>query len=70
MIINDVKFLLLKWVLVINVGVYLFDGERFFYVLSLKKYFIEKFYFFVKNREFIVGMLNGVFIIDIKNLNF
>ncbi|MDE1334452.1 helix-turn-helix domain-containing protein [Vibrio aestuarianus] len=67
--INDAKFLLSKWVLATNAGVYLSDGESFSHVLSSKKHFIEKLYFSSKNRELIVGTLNGALIIDIKNPN-
>lgn len=69
LVINDAKYLLSKWVLATNAGVYLSDGESFSHVLSSKKHFIEKLYFSAKNRELIVGTLNGALIIDIKNPN-
>ncbi|WP_286118525.1 hypothetical protein, partial [Vibrio ordalii] len=68
MIVNDAKFVLSKWVLATNAGVYLSEDESFSHVLSSDKHFIEKIYFSDKRRELVIGTLNGALIIDVENL--
>ncbi|AQP35683.1 AraC family transcriptional regulator [Vibrio anguillarum] len=67
LIVNDAKFVLSKWVLATNAGVYLSDGESFSHVLSSGKNFIEKLYFSEKRRELVIGTLNGGLIIDVED---
>jgi len=64
--INDAKFILSKWVVATNAGVYLSDGEQFEHVPSSGKNYVEKLYFSEKRREVIVGSLNGALIFNIQ----
>tara|TARA_Y100001956_G_scaffold80968_1_gene97310 strand:+ start:2869 stop:6147 length:3279 start_codon:yes stop_codon:yes gene_type:complete len=65
--INDAKFILSKWVLATNAGVYLSNKENFEHVTSSGKHYIEKLYFSDKRRELVIGSLKGALIFDIQN---
>ncbi|MEF1187558.1 two-component regulator propeller domain-containing protein, partial [Vibrio sinaloensis] len=67
--INDAKFILSKWVLGTNAGVYLSQNENFEHVASSGKKHVEKIYFSDKRRELVIGSLKGALIFDIQNPN-
>lgn len=67
--INDASFILSRWVIATNAGVFLSDGHQFQHVASSGKNYVEKIYFSDKRRELIVGSLNGALIFDIERPN-
>ncbi|GHX88908.1 transcriptional regulator, AraC/XylS family [Vibrio cholerae] len=66
-VINDAQFLVSKWALATNVGVYLSDEQGFSHVKKSGKHFVQKLYFSHKRRELLVGSKRGALIIDIEN---
>lgn len=64
--VNDAKFILSKWVVATNAGVYLSDGSRFEHIVSSGQNYVEKLYFSDKRRELVVGALNGALVFDIE----
>ncbi|WP_185842559.1 AraC family transcriptional regulator [Vibrio cholerae] len=66
-VINDAQFLVSKWALATNVGVYLSDEQGFAHVKNSGKHFIQKLYFSHKRRELLVGSKRGALVIDIEN---
>lgn len=65
--INDAIFVLSKWVLATNAGVYLSNNDNFDHVSSSGKNHVEKLYFSDKRREVIIGTLDGALIFDVQN---
>ncbi|UUM29811.1 helix-turn-helix domain-containing protein [Vibrio japonicus] len=65
--INDAQFVLSKWSLATNAGVYLSNEASFDHVASSGKNYVEKIYYSDKRREIVIGSLKGVLIFDLSN---
>lgn len=65
--INDAKFVLSKWVVATNAGVYLSNESNFVHVASSGQNYVEKIYFSDSRRELVIGSLKGALIFDIQN---
>lgn len=67
LVINDAQYMVSKWALATNVGVYVSEEQGFEHVKKSGKHYIQKLYFSHKRRELLVGTRNGALLIDIEN---
>ncbi|MGL4827687.1 MAG: helix-turn-helix domain-containing protein [Vibrio sp.] len=67
LVINDAQYMVSKWALATNVGVYLSEEQGFEHVKESGKHYIQKLYFSHKRRELLVGTRNGALAIDIED---
>ncbi|KJY83435.1 AraC family transcriptional regulator [Vibrio galatheae] len=67
--INDAKFILSKWVVATDAGVYLSNDDHFEHVPKSGKNYVEKLYFSETRRELIGGSLSGAIIFSIDQPN-
>ncbi len=65
-IVNDAKFGIEKWVLATNSGVFISEGEGFKHVPESGNEYVESLFFSQKRRKMLIGTLDGVRIIDLK----
>ncbi|WP_061052949.1 AraC family transcriptional regulator [Vibrio mimicus] len=66
-VINDAQYMVSKWALATNVGVYLSEEHGFAHVKKSGKSYIQKLYFSHKRRELLVGSKHGAIVVDIEN---
>ncbi len=66
-IINDARFGISKWVLATSSGVFLSEDNGFEHIPRSGNDYVETLFFSEKRREMLIGTLNGVLIIDLKN---
>ncbi len=66
-VVNDAKFGISKWVLATNSGVFISENRGFEHVPRSGGDYVETLFFSEKRREMLVGTLNGVLIVDLKD---
>jgi len=66
-IVNDAKFGISKWVLATNSGVFLSERQGFKHIPRSGDDYVETLFFSAKRQEMLIGTLNGVLIVDLKN---
>ncbi|WP_070963535.1 helix-turn-helix domain-containing protein [Vibrio sonorensis] len=64
--INDAAFILSKWVLATNAGVYLSDENGFSHVEVSGNRYVERLYFSERRRELLIGALDKVLIFNVE----
>ena len=64
--INDAQFIMSKWVLATNAGVFLSNPTQFTHLAASGKSYVETLYFSEKRKELLVGTLDGALVIDIS----
>lgn len=65
--VNDAKFGISKWVLATNSGVFLSEHQGFKHIPRSGNDYVETLFFSAKRQEMLIGTLNGVLIVDLKN---
>lgn len=66
-VVNDATFGISKWVLATNSGVFLSENHSFVHVPRSGDDYVETLFFSEKRREMLVGTLDGVLLVDLKN---